>query len=63
MGWMSNKFHKLRITKGIENFNTIKVTNMEVMFNGCNSLEFLDLSKFNTENVTIWNGCSIIVLN
>ena len=36
MGWMFNKFHKLRIIKGIENFNTIKVTNMNSIFQECN---------------------------
>jgi len=52
MGWMFNKCHKIRIIKGIENFNTIKVTNMNSMFQECNELENLNLSNFNTINLS-----------
>lgn len=33
-------------------FNTAKVTNMYKMFCGCSSLATLDLSNFDTRNVT-----------
>ena len=49
---MFNECHKLREIKGINNFNTIKVTNMCTMFQECNELEYVDLSKFNIVNVT-----------
>ncbi len=42
----------LKEIKGIENFNTSKVENMCGMFNSCSSLEYLDLSKWDTRNVT-----------
>ena len=50
--WMFNLCHKLKEIKGINNFNTTKVTNMRTMFQKCNVLEYLDLSNFNTINVT-----------
>ena len=46
MGWMFNECHKLKEIKGINNFNTSKVTNMSAMFNECFELEYLDLYKF-----------------
>ena len=52
MIWMFNECHKLKEIKGIDNFNTSKVTDMREMFNGCEELEYLDLSNFNTSNVT-----------
>ena len=40
----------------LDNWNTIKVTNMSHMFNNCESLSFLpDISKWNTSNVTDMN--------
>ena len=48
---MFNECHKLKEIKGINNFNTSKVTNMRIMFQGCNELEYLDLYKFNTSEV------------
>ena len=42
----------LTTIEGIEYFNTAKVTNMNNMFDNCESLKSLDLTKFNTENVT-----------
>ena len=49
---MFNKCHKLKQIKGINNFNTNKVTNLKAMFQKCNELEYLDLSNFNTSKVT-----------
>ena len=42
---------KLKEIKGINNFNTSKVNNMIFMFYQCSSLEYLDLSSFDTSNV------------
>ena len=41
----------LTTIEGIEYLNTAKVTNMNYMFDNCESLKSLDLTKFNTENV------------
>ena len=60
MEWMFNECHNLNI-KGINNFNTSKVTNMNTMFQECYELEYLDLSNFDTSNVTdmeaMFNNC------
>ena len=42
----------LTTIEGIEYLNTAEVTNMNYMFDNCESLKSLDLTKFNTENVT-----------
>ena len=56
MGFMFNECHKLQEIKGINNFNTSKVINMSAMFQLCNELEYLNLSNFDTSNVTdIWD--------
>ena len=51
----------LETISGLEYLNTEKVTDMSGMFNGCQKLSSLDLSKFNTEKVTnmsgMFNGC------
>ena len=52
IGFMFNKCHKLKEIKGINDFNTNKVTNMNAMFQLCNELEYLDLSNFDTSNVS-----------
>ena len=49
---MFNECHKLKEIKGINKFNTNKVTAMQVMFGECYELEYLDLSNFDTSNVT-----------
>jgi len=51
MGFMFNDYHKLKQIKWTNNFNTLKVTTMLGMYDGCNELEFLDLSNFDTSNV------------
>ena len=43
--------NKLISIKNIDNLNTSEVIDMSMMFNGCSSLESLDLSSFNTANV------------
>ena len=59
---MFNECINLKEIKGINQFNTDKVTNMSVMFQKCNVLEYLDLSNFNTSNVTdmsyMFSGCN-----
>ena len=61
MSFMFNKCYKLKEIKGINNFTTLKLTNTESMFNECNEIEYLDLSKFNITNVTdmslMFNKC------
>ena len=58
---MFNDCNKLKEIKGINKFNTNKVTNMKYMFNLCYSLQSLDLSNFNTSKVTdmafMFNKC------
>ena len=48
--------------EGIENLNTVDVSDMTYMFAGCSGLTSLNLSKFNTQNVTdmcyMFYGCS-----
>ena len=66
MEGMFNKCYKLKEIKGINKFNTKNVTNMRSMFQKCNELLYLDLSNFNTDNVTdmlIWNVCLMNVIN
>ena len=50
-GGTSNKMSLTEI-KGLENFNTSKVTSMGSMFYNCVNLTNLNLSSFNTSNVT-----------
>ena len=50
-GGYENKMSLTEI-KGIEKFNTSKVTNMKCMFQNCINLSSLDLSSFDTSNVT-----------
>ena len=49
---MFNECHKLKEIKGINKFNTNKVTDMNTMFQLCKELEYLDLSNFDTSKVT-----------
>ena len=50
--------------EGIENLNTEKVTNMDLMFASCSALTSLDVTKFNTAKVTdmsqMFNECSAL---
>ena len=50
--------------EGLENLNTSIVTDMSLMFNGCQSLTSLDLNSFNISNVTtmreMFSGCLIL---
>ena len=54
----------LETISGLEYLNTEKVTDMSGMFNGCQKLSSLDLSKFNTEKVesmgNLFEGCSAL---
>ena len=49
--WFYNCNNLTKI-EGIENLNTVNVTNMKCMFWGCSGLTSLDLSKFDTQKVT-----------
>ena len=60
---MSQMFYNCKVEElNISDFNTSNVTNIQSMFNGCNSLTSLDLSNFNISKVTnmyfMFNGCS-----
>ena len=52
---MFNQCIKLKEIKGIDKFNTSKVTNMSTMFQECNNLINLDLN-FDTSNVSDMEG-------
>ena len=43
---------KLKEIKGINNFNTSNITNINSMFLFCEKIEYLDLTNFYTSNVT-----------
>lgn len=59
--WWFSGFRGLTTITHLEYLNTSQVTNMQYMFQDCESLEALDLSTFNTENVTsmyaMFNSC------
>ena len=50
------KCSSLKTIRGIENLNTVDVTDMSSMFYSCDSLTSIDVSGFNTENVTNMNS-------
>ena len=52
MSFMFNECKKLKEIHGINKFITNNVTTMSTMFQECSELEYLDLSNFNTSNVT-----------
>lgn len=54
--WWFSGFTGLTTITHLEYLNTSQVTNMQCMFQNCESLEALDLSTFNTENVTNMYG-------
>ena len=58
-----NDCQNLKEIKGINNFNTINVNTMYGMFANCKILEYLDLSNFDTSNVTIMQICLMDVIN
>ena len=51
MGYMFNGCNELKEIKGIDKFNTSKVTNMIAMFSECNKLEQIEIKNFKTSNV------------
>ena len=52
MDLMSNDYMKLENIVFGKNFNTSKVTTMSNMFYGCDNLIRLDLTSFDTSNIT-----------
>ena len=58
--WFKN-LQWLESIKGFEHLNTSQVTDMNGMFNGCDSLTALDISSFDTAKVTnmteMFEGC------
>ena len=63
--WFYNCNNLAKI-EGIENLNTVNVTDMNSMFWGCSGLTSLDLSKFDTQKVTdmsyMFSGCYKLTL-
>jgi len=61
MSYMFNKCKKLKEIKGMDKFNTINLTTTYAMFQFCNEIEKIDLSGFDTSNVTnmsyMFNKC------
>ena len=62
MSYMFMQCKKLKKINGINNFKTNKVTKMDFIFHSCKELEYLDLSNFDTSNVTtfkcMFNECN-----
>ena len=52
MAGMFNGCHKLKDIVGINKLNTSKINNMLGMFQECRELKFLNLSNFDTSNVS-----------
>ena len=52
MKCMFNECHNLKEIKGINKINSSKVNNMSAMFQLCKEIKYLDLSNFDTSNVT-----------
>ena len=48
---MFNTNKKLKEIKGLNKFITNKVNDMSGLFQGCNEIEYLDLSNIDTSNV------------
>ena len=61
MSYMFNKCKKLKEIKGMDKFNTINLTTTYAMFQFCTEIEKIDLSGFDTSNVTnmsyMFNKC------
>ena len=57
-----NNCKKLKEIKGFDKLNTSKVIDMEGLFQHCISLEYIDVSNFDTSNVTnmafMFNNCN-----
>ena len=62
-GWFKD-FTNLTTIEGFEYLNTVNVTNMTGVFNGCSALTSLDLTNFNTAKVTdmklLFANCSAL---
>ena len=60
--FMFNKCYKLKDIKGINKIITDKITDLNSIFQGCQELEYLDLSNCSTINIKnmafMFNGCS-----
>ena len=53
MGYMFYKCYKLKEIKGIYNFRISDITGLIKMFDECNDLEYIDISKFNSNSQII----------
>ena len=58
--------NKLKVIKGIEQFNTNKVEKMDGMFKDCKGLQELDLLNFNISKVInmkdMFSGCNLKII-
>ena len=54
MSLMFNGCKKLKEIKGLNTFFITNATNLGGMFQNCSELEYLDISNFDTSNVTIY---------
>ena len=50
MDYMFYKCYKLKEIKGIYNFRISDMTGLYKMFDECNDLEYIDISKFNSNS-------------
>ena len=64
MSYTFDSCRKLKTIKGLEKFDTSKVTNMGSMFRDCESLTSLGIEKWDTSKVTdmefMFNGCKLL---
>ena len=58
-----SKCIRLKEIKGLNKLNTKNATTFDGMFQRCNELEYLDLSNFDTSNVTRMNICLLNVID
>ena len=50
MSYMFYKCYKLKEIKGIYNFRIVSMANLTGIFDKCNDLEYIDISKFDSFN-------------
>ena len=64
MAWMFNYCQEIKEIKGINNFNTGKVINIQAIFQGCKKLIELDVTNFDISNITdmnrMFNFCHVL---
>ena len=56
MSYLFDRCESLETIKGLDNFNTSNVTNMEYMFYGCSTLKTININDLNTTLVENMEG-------